>query len=188
MRKTVIILGCACLLSVSLAVAQTPIQVYGAWHCSNDYCSWGSVRTLANFDTANHWMIDRGDGEPSVNLVVFSFVNPVKLMKGTSDAHTANGIPIGMTQTLVNYFTSKNVRVMFSIGGASYTKLWDKALSANPAQLAKNAAAAAQQFGVGMEIDYENNSNPNLSGLEAFVCRATSYSRRRTQMPGPPAT
>jgi len=152
-----------------LASAQTQIQVYGAWHCSNDYCSWGTVRTIADFDNANHWMIDRGDGLPSVNLVVFSFVSPVKLMNLANDSQTVNGIPIGMTSAIVSYFTSKNVRVMFSIGGASYTGDWDKALSTNPSQLGLHAAAAAKQFGVGMEIDYEDDSNPNLAGLQSFI-------------------
>lgn len=58
---------------------------------------------------------------------------------------------------------------MFSIGGASYTKNWDKALSSNPTQLGTNAANAAKQFNVGMEIDYERSSGPNLTGLQAFV-------------------
>ena len=58
---------------------------------------------------------------------------------------------------------------MMSIGGFSYTKLWDKALSANPTQLGINAANAAKQFNVGMEIDYEKSSNPNLTGLQQFV-------------------
>jgi hypothetical protein len=160
-----ILLGAAAML----ASAQTQIQVYGAWQCSNDYCTWGTVRSVSDFDKANHWMIDRGDGMPSVNLVVFSFVNPVKLMNLTNDSQTANGIPIGMTADIVNYFTSKNVRVMFSIGGASYTSDWNTALSSNPTQLALNAAAPARQFGVGMEIDYENDSNPNLSGLQTFI-------------------
>jgi hypothetical protein len=40
-----------------------------------------------------------------------------------------------MTTAVVNYFESKNVRVMMSIGGFSYTKLWDKALGNNPTQL-----------------------------------------------------
>src|SRR5512136_566283 len=54
-----------------------PIQVFGAWHCGNHYCDWSLVRDMAEFDTANHWLIDRGDGHPSVNLVVLSFVNPL---------------------------------------------------------------------------------------------------------------
>jgi hypothetical protein len=44
---------------------------------------------MTNFDTANHWMIDRGDGTPSVNLVVLSFVNPLKLLNQTNDSQTA---------------------------------------------------------------------------------------------------
>ena len=32
-----------------------------------------------------------------------------------------------------------------------------------------NAADAAQRLGVGFEIDYEENTNPNLTGLQAFI-------------------
>jgi len=74
-----------------------------------------------------------------------------------------------MTTAVVNYFESKGVRVRMSIGGFSYTKLWDKALGSNPSQLGINAANAAKQYNVGMEIDYEKSSNPNLTGLQQFV-------------------
>ena len=56
----------------------TPMQIFGAWHCGNHYCDWSTVRNTAaggEFDVANHWLIDRGNGQPSVNLVVLSFVN-----------------------------------------------------------------------------------------------------------------
>src|SRR5437879_1978493 len=155
--------------ALPLANAQTRLQVYGLWHCSPDACSWASVPDMTTFDTQNHWIIDRGNGSPSVNLVVLSFVNPVKLMSLTTDSTTVKGIPIGMTTAVVNYFESKGVRVMMSIGGFSYTKLWDKALGSNPTQLGINAANAAKQFNVGMEIDYEKSSNPNLTGLQQFV-------------------
>jgi hypothetical protein len=157
------------LLLVPWLGAQTQMQVYGLWHCYSDACSWASVPNMTTFDTDNHWIIDRGNGSPSANLVVLSFVNPVKLMNLTTDSTTINGIPIGMTTAVVTYFESKGVRVMMSIGGASYTKNWDKALSSNPTQLGINAANAAKQFNVGMEIDYEKSSNPNLSGLQKFV-------------------
>src|SRR5258707_790056 len=78
------------------AAAATPIQVYGAWHCSDDACLWGTVRNMTTFDTNNHWLIDRGDGRPSVNLVILSFVNPLRLLNGTNDAGDANGVPVGM--------------------------------------------------------------------------------------------
>jgi hypothetical protein len=58
---------------------------------------------------------------------------------------------------------------MFSIGGIRFVKDWDKALSTNPKQLGTNAANAAKKFNVGMEIDYEKSSNPNLAGLQAFI-------------------
>ena len=132
----------------------TNISVYGAWHCGNDFCTWSSVRNMTDFDTRNHWMIDRGDGSPSVNLVVLSFVEPLKLLNKTNDAGTANGIPIGMNSSVVNYFKSHGIRVQLSIGGITYVDAWNQALATNPTQLGLNAAAAAQQLGVGMEIDY----------------------------------
>jgi hypothetical protein len=146
-------------------------QVYGAWHCSNDSCTWRTVRNMTDFDTKNHWMIDRGDGSslPSVNLVVLSFVQPTKLLNLTNDSQTVNGIPIGMNSAIVNYFTSHNVRVMLSVGGATYVADWDAALTTNAAQLGINAANAAKALGVGIEIDYENDPTPNLTGLQSFI-------------------
>ncbi len=146
-------------------------EVYGAWHCSNDSCVWGTPRSLTDFDSKNHWMIDRGDGSgiPSVNLVILSFVQPTKLLAMTNDTHTVNGVPSGMTQSIVNYFTSHSVRVMLSLGGATYTADWDQALSQNPTQLGLNAAAIAKAMGVGFESDYENDASPNLDGLQKFI-------------------
>jgi hypothetical protein len=151
------------------AATSTPIQVYGAWHCSNDACLWGSVRDIAEFDRNNHWLIDRGNGQPSVNLVILSFVNPLRLLNRTTDAQTLNGVPRGMTAEVVNYFTSHGVRVMLSIGGITYVDDWNSALAAGGGQLGLNAAAVAAQLGVGIEIDYEENSSPNLTGLQAFI-------------------
>jgi len=152
--------------------ANAQMQVYGAWHCYSDACSWASVPNMTTFDTDNRWLIDRdmnGTYHPSVNVVVLSFVDPVKLMNLTNDSTTVNGIPIGMNTAVVNYFQSRGVRVMMSIGGASFTSHWNKALGSNPTQLGINAANAAKQFNVGMEIDYENSSSPNLTGLQQFV-------------------
>lgn len=168
------------LLFSMTANGQTQMQVYGAWHCYSDACSWASVPNMTTFDTDNHWMIDRDMNNtysPSVNLVILSFVDPVKLMNLTTDSTTVKGIPIGMNTTVINYFQSRGVRVMMSIGGASFRKNWDKALGSNPTQLGINAANAAKQFNVGMEIDYENSSSPNLSGLQQFV------SAYRSQIP-----
>src|SRR5207248_3604273 len=153
----------------SVSATPTPPQVYGTWHCSNDACLWGSVRDMTDFDHNNHWLIDRGDGRPSVNLVILSFVNPLRLLNGTTDAQTLNGVPRGMTADIVKYFTAKGVRVMLSIGGNTYVNDWDTALATNPTQLGLNAAAVALGLGAGIEIDYEENSSPNLTGLQAFI-------------------
>jgi hypothetical protein len=152
-----------------LPARATQIQIYGAWHCGNDFCTWGTVRDMTNFDVNNQWMIDRGDGSPSVNLVILSFVNPLKLLNQTNDSQTANGVPIGMNSAIVSYFTSHNILVMLSIGGITYTNDWDTALNTNPTQLGTYPAQVAQRLGVGIEIDYENNTNPNLTALQSFI-------------------
>jgi hypothetical protein len=159
--------------------APTPIQIYGAWHCSNDSCLWATVRTVSEFDSMNHWLIDRGDGSgrPSVNVVVLSFVNPLKLLNKTNDAGTVNGVPRGMTLDIVNYFKSRGIRVMLSIGGITFVNDWNTALATNPTQFGLNAAEVARNLGVGIEIDYEENNSPNLTGLQAFI---TAY---RSQNP-----
>src|ERR1044072_338081 len=146
-----------------------PIQVYGAWHCGNDFCTWSTVRNMTDFNTKNRWLIDRGDGSPSVNIVSLSFVHPLRLLNKTNDAGTSQGIPIGMNQAVVDYFKTRGVRVMLSIGGITYTDAWNQALATNPVQLGLNAAEAAQRLGVGIEIDYEENTNPNLVALQALI-------------------
>jgi hypothetical protein len=152
-----------------------PMSVYGAWLCSNDGCSWASVRDMTDFDARNHWLIDRGDGLPSVNLVVMSFVNPLKLLKRTTDSANLNGVPKGMTADVVNYFKSKGIRVMLSIGGITYVNDWNTALAAGADQLGANAAELAYTLGVGIEIDYEENQTPNLTGLQAFITAYRGY-------------
>src|SRR5215211_4373249 len=149
--------------------AVTNISVYGAWHCGSEFCSWASVRNMTDFNNRNRWLIDRGDGSPSVNLVVLSFVQPLKLLNKTNDAGTSQGVPTGMTQAVVDYFKSRGIRVQLSIGGITYVDAWNQALATNPVQLGLNAAEVAQRMGVGIEIDYEENTNPNLTGLQAFI-------------------
>jgi hypothetical protein len=166
------LIGIALLLGAAAAVpvrAAPAFEVYGAWHCGNDYCSWSTVRDINEFDAKNHWLIDRGDNTPSVNLVVLSFVHPLDLLNKTTDAAPLAGIPRGMTQGVVDYFKTRGVRVMLSIGGITYTKAWNQALAQDATKLGRNAALVAQALGVGIEIDYEENKSPNLAGLEAFI-------------------
>src|SRR5918993_1502697 len=101
MRKLIFVLSCLILAALfggpvakpaakSTAITPapamaTPISIYGAWHCGSEFCSWASVRNMTDFDTRNRWIIDRGDGRPSVNLVVLSFVHPLRLLNKTKD-------------------------------------------------------------------------------------------------------
>jgi len=164
-------------VSASSVRAAQPLEVYGAWHCGSDYCTWGTARTVTEFDQKNHWLIDRGNGTPSVNLVVLSFVHPLKLLNKTTDTATLNGVPRGMTPEIVKYFTDKGVRVMLSIGGITYVKPWNDALAQDAWQLGLNAAEVAGALGVGIEIDYEENRSPNLVGLEQFITAYRSVYR-----------
>jgi hypothetical protein len=151
------------------AVTPTPISVYGTWHCSDDFCTWGTARPVAEFASRNGWLIDRGDGRPSVNLVVLSFVNPLKLLDRTTDATTLDGVPRGMTQEIVTWFKQKNIRVMLSIGGITYTKDWNTALAKNATLLGQRAAEVAGRLGVGIEVDYEQSKSPDLVHLQQFI-------------------
>jgi len=45
------------------APAVTPISIYGAWHCGNDFCTWASVRNMTDLDTKNRWLVNRGSGQ-----------------------------------------------------------------------------------------------------------------------------
>ena len=112
-----------------------------------------------------------------MNLVVLSFVHPLRLLNATTDATTLNGVPRGMTPAVVDYFTTRGIRVMLSIGGITYTDAWNQALARNAAALGTRAAAVAKSLGVGIEIDYEENTNANLAGLQRFI---DAY---RTQLP-----
>ena len=156
-------------VGASVNPTPNPVQVYGSWHCGNDYCTWGTERNLTDFDNMNRWLVNRGDGRPSVNLVVLSFVHPYRLLRKTTDAQTLDGVPRGMTSAIVDYFKSRDVRVMLSIGGITYVSAWNQALAENAGQLGRNAADVATALGVGIEIDYEENKNPNLTGLQAFI-------------------
>jgi hypothetical protein len=74
-----------------------------------------------------------------------------------------------MKPWIVNYFKAAGIRVMLSIGGITYTDDWNAALAQDPVQLGLNAAIVASALEVGIEIDYEENTDPDLVGLQAFV-------------------
>ena len=147
----------------------TPIQIFGVWHAGNHYADWALPRDMVEFDDANNWLIAGNNGAPSVNLVVLSFLQPMDVLNLTNDATTVDGVPIGMTHDIVDYFKNAGIRVMMSIGGQTYVDFWNEALASDPTQLGLNAAAIATLYGVGMEIDYEENSDPDLVGLQAFI-------------------
>jgi len=157
-----------CIISICFGIcgAQLSLEkIYGVWHCGDDQCSWAIPTNLSN----SQWIINRGDGKPTANVVILSFVNPLDLLQQTNNQQVKNGIPVGFTSQVLSFFKNAGITLLFSIGGAAYSNLWDQALSSDSTQLAKNAAAAAQQYGVGIEIDYENDNGQSLDALDNFV-------------------
>jgi hypothetical protein len=152
-----------------------PLSIYGIWHCGNSFCDWSQPRTVEEFDAYNRWIIDADGDEsyrPAVNLVVLSFLKPMELLKGTNDSAFVDGIPRGMTDDIVGYFTERGIRVLLSMGGVTYTDSWNEALITDPVTLAVNAVDAVKILGAdGLEIDWENGrpSDAELDGIEAFI-------------------
>jgi len=130
---------------------------------------------MSDFASANRWIIDRNGDEsylPSVNLVVLSFLKPMDLLLGTTNNVFDNGIPVGMTSEIVNYFKNRRIRVLLSMGGVTYTDSWNEALITDPEMLAINAVAAVNDLGAdGLEIDWENGTpDPDeMAGIETFI-------------------
>jgi len=169
-------------------VTPQPLSIYGVWHCGNHYCDWSEDNSdIVSFDLENHWIIDRGDGNPSVNLVVLSFIEPMELLNSTNyenydyetcgdddipDPAVPSGVPRGMTAEVVNYFKDHGIRVMLSMGGVTYTDSWNTALTTNPDKLACLASKAVESLGAdGLEIDWENGTPDvdELDGIETFI-------------------
>jgi len=148
----------------------TPVQIFGVWHAGDHYADWANKIDMVRFAADNQWIVDRGDGVPSVNLVVLSFLKPTDVLDMVP-GHPESGVPLGMTQEVVDYFKSAGIRVMMSIGGVTYTDYWDAAMATedDATKLGSNAAAIAAEFGVGIEIDYERNTDANLEGLQQFI-------------------
>ena len=103
---------------------------------------------------------------------MLSFLKPMELLDLVTNSAFENGIPRGMTRDIVSYFTSRNIRVLLSMGGVTYTESWNQALISDPKTLALNAVDAVEAIGAdGLEIDWENGT-PNaaeLEGIEIFI-------------------
>ena len=147
---------------------RTPIQIFGIWHAGDHYADWANAPDMAEFEWQNDWIINGNGGAPAVNLVVLSFLQPMDVLE-MAPGDPTTGVPPGMNRVVVDYFKDAEIRVMMSIGGVTYTDYWDEALAKDATQLGLNAAAIASHFGVGIEIDYERNTDANLDGLQAFI-------------------
>ena len=161
------------------------LSIYGVWHCGNHYCDWSDpdyTPSSVEFNEANQWIIEGNNGNPSVNLVVLSFLEPLELLNSTNydtcndvlpyGADKPNGVPVAMTKTVVDYFKSRGIRVMLSMGGVTYTESWNIALTTNPVRLACLASKAVETLGAdGLEIDWENGTpdDNELAGIETFI-------------------
>lgn len=127
-----------------------PNTILGVWHCGNDECAWLSTPPLEDSD----WILDRGDGNPTVNLVTLTFVNP-QIMQVT----------VAMSK-FIRHFQYAGLDVMLSLGGPWINPgVWEFLLK-NPVAFADNVTKIALSFNVGMEIDYRGK---NVHAFAAFV-------------------
>jgi len=152
-----------CLLVFSTA---QPSKLYGLWFCGDDACNWAVEPDL----TKAAWITNRGDGKPTFNTLIISFLDPLALLQKTNNGQFVNGVPKGITKRVVQFFQSAGINVMLSIGGEEFSSdgKWASALN-DPVTLAKNAATVSQTFGVGIEIDYENDDSAHSAALSQFV-------------------
>lgn len=146
-----------CLVLCLLPLLASAGPIYGAWHCGPGDCEWASVPT----NDSMGWLLNRGDGKPTVNVLSLAFLNPVKVLN-----NGVKGVPPGMTKSFINDLRSRGISVYMSIGGASWVSEWETALS-DPQKLATNAVAIAREYNVGIEIDYEGEKA--VPQLNAFV-------------------
>src|SRR5216684_142415 len=160
---------------ISSVFSQAQMQIYGSWHCGNDFCTWATVRDMTDFDFKNHWLIDRGDGSglASVNLVILSFVQPMKLLNKTTDSGDTNGVPNAMNAAVVSYFTSHNVTGLQSFVSAYRSQIPYDATGANPAARLTIDLGAGDQYLTDISryatANFLNDSSPVLDYANAMV-------------------
>ena len=121
------------------------------------------------FKSCHNWLKDSG-----INVVSLAFLKPTEILTPSTCAAsicTDKGVRVGMPGA-IDYFKGEGMDLVFlSIGGATYTSFWEEVLADNATagDFATKVAAIAQFYQVGIEIDYEQSSSPNLAGLEHFV-------------------
>ena len=93
------------------------------------------------FDSKNHWLIDRGDGSPAVGQRRDpQLCPPAQAAERDDRRRDAERRAPRDDANIVNYFKSRNIRVMVSIGGITYTDPWNQALAQNAQLLGQRAA------------------------------------------------
>lgn len=124
-----------------------PKKISGPWYYLAD-----GLDSSHPFDTMPSWFKDAG------NFVSLAFMNPADLPK------SQDPVPEAFKKATTDFQAMGKV-VFFSIGGAAYSGNWGSgALSVDSG---KKAAALAQKYGVGIEIDYEGGGDN--AGILEFI-------------------
>jgi hypothetical protein len=142
----------ALLLIPSEASNSTAAKVVsGPWYYIAD-----GLDTSHPYNTTPSWMNDAG------NWISLAFMNP-KDLGGSNDP-----VPAAF-KTAASYFISKGKTVFFSIGGAAYGGNWNWLSDSSAAsKVGSQCADIANQYKVGIEIDYEGGGDP-LPGMKSFI-------------------
>ena len=138
---------------------------------------------VSTFPVARHLIVYRRDAEN--RILIIRFLHPMKVLELTTDAVTTAGVPIGMSQEIVDYFKARDIRVMMSIGGITYTDAWDEALLTDAWQLGlTHPDGTEEQFAVSFDFRYLFRFEAEHLLVEDATSNAAGCSPARRHPPG----
>lgn len=137
----------------------------------DDQSGWGTVREMADFDSKNHWLMDRGDGSPSVNLIVLSFVNPLRITCFSPVATAAAPYAISLAKECDACLTLLHVVAEPKAGDL----LESSEIVASSERLLRNLISAEDEPFCASEYVVETGSCPaSITGL--YLCKPAQWS------------
>jgi hypothetical protein len=141
----------AALLLAALCVLSVSAKISGPWY----YIADGLTGSHA-YNPVPSWLDNGG------NTISLAFMNPADL--------TGSGDPVpAVFKTATTHFKDLGKQVYYNIGGWGYQSNWGWLSDAAQSRAAGvKCGNIANQYGVGIEIDYEGGDNPH-TGVVAFI-------------------
>ena len=167
------------ILSILFVISTNAQQQIALGWISEQQANWDvptCVTAGCEYIKGHQWEVTGGpNGGPAINVASFAFLKPTEVLHRVTNSYINDGVRVGMSHEVVDWYKQHGVMVMFSIGGITYTEDWELALEENAAELGRQAARIAHEYGVGIEIDYEESSSPLLNELHVFITAYRNY-------------